>query len=521
MDTKEYERLLEDLGIAKNKTAREAKDILEIKLNEFIDIQNDEMIDRVTEAIDFAEEQMDVLDTGIALVEEAEETSEDFSELKGQGNIKRSTSLGETQGTASSVSQMSQKSQTVQTIGTQQNPDMSDHLWFHSISGTDSINVLFAKAVDELKYKQWETAKRIFDSITNIELHNPGAFLGKLMAEHHIAEIDNLYTTNDSSFEKDTNLQRAYDYGNDQQKEFIRQLREERDKKWNFEKAIAKKNKAKTSGDYVEAAKLFDALGDYATAKKQAENCKTRADEMRKHEIEQYEQREQEKQVNGLVKQLKDASDIRKAEELYKQLENMNSGIIGAEKPVSEKKLEECKAEIQRRKNRENESKASKIVGIVGIILCLVLGIPFNDGIWGYLPAQAYSVKLDIEDSSSPYLISFGVVNSLDIYMSKTEDIIMPLADLSSVNISYTTLKKVFKAPPTVNLYISSCGSVEKLYLDEKTTLINISSCEKLTEIYVTENIKDIEISSCPNVQIIWPEGFDNSKVHIEGDIKE
>ena len=44
MNIKEYERLLEDLKIAGNKTARETKDILEIKLNEFIDIQNDKGI---------------------------------------------------------------------------------------------------------------------------------------------------------------------------------------------------------------------------------------------------------------------------------------------------------------------------------------------------------------------------------------------------------------------------------------------------------------------------------------------
>ena len=513
MNIKEYERLLEDLKIAGNKTARETKDILEIKLNEFIDIQNDEMIERVTEAIDFAEAQMDVLDTGIALVEEAIEKKEDFSELKSQATEKKSKDLDGGQAVTANT-QFNKNAQSVNVS------NASEQLWFHSINGSDSIDRLFVQALDELKYKQWETAKRMFDSIISMEMHNPGAALGKMMAVYGISNIDDLYTCSDNRFERDVNLQRAFDYGNTEQKKFINTLRKEREQKWMFDKAMRQKNNARCAAEYMIASKIFDDLGDYSTAKSQAENCRILAEDLRERERQAEEERKFQQKINDLVNEVKD-SELNKAEDAYRQLEAINAGAIGGERPVSDVVLNECKERIQKKRKYAKEKKASNYIAIIGIIFCLMMGVPFTSGLFGYLPAPAYSLFMEIDESDSPYLISFGPIQGVEITNSKIKSFIMPFANLAYANFSCTDLGKKFVAPDAESVRLSSCETVETIRLDASTEFVDINNCPKLSEIYVTKNIGYISIKYSPNAKIIWPEGFDYSDVYVENDLNE
>ena len=347
--------------------------------------------ERVTEDIDYVEAQMDVLDTGIALVEENIETKEDFSELKSQGMEKKSKDLGGGQASTTNT-QLNQNAQSTNVLSE------SEQLWFYSINGSDSINKLFVQALGELKYKQWETAGRMFDSIISMEINNPGAYLGKVMARYGIASIDELYTSSNSRFEKDLDLQRAVDYGNTEQKNFISELRKEREQKWKFDKAMFQKRNARYSTEYILAARLFDELGDYSTAKSQAENCRILAEDARERARQEEEEQKIQKEIDELVDKLNNYTDVDMLEECYRQLESLNDGAIVGKKLVSDAELDKYKERIQRVRR---ENKVDSVKSIIKFILLAVLAFLLYNYLYIYNGSENVFMS---------YVISTGVV---------------------------------------------------------------------------------------------------------------
>ena len=91
MDEKRYRELLAKLGIVGNRTGHEIREHLEIKLNEYLERPDgDEMVERIEDALEYLEKQIEDLESGLEIKEEKKTAETSLDDLKGdsQKNFK-------------------------------------------------------------------------------------------------------------------------------------------------------------------------------------------------------------------------------------------------------------------------------------------------------------------------------------------------------------------------------------------------------------------------------------------------
>ena len=290
MDEKTLQELLIKLGIPTNRSYTDLYELLDAKLSEYLDRQDEasqNMVPEIQDALEYAEQKKKEAGGGIALAESVEQPRNgvDMDELRSgvktvsqdtasQSSISQSTTSQGIASVGASATGMAASAGTTASAGTMASTGGS--LWFASRYGADNIDKLFYRACDDLKYQQYEQAASKFDQILDVEPDNAGAYLGKAMAEHQLQNPNELGTKYDKVLDDDVNLRRAYDHGNDMQKKYINDALTERRCGIKYAKAQKAYEDSNNLEEQKEALRLFEELDTYRDSKAKADECRER-----------------------------------------------------------------------------------------------------------------------------------------------------------------------------------------------------------------------------------------------------
>ena len=136
----------------------------------------------------------------------------------------------------------------------------------------------------------WESADEYCERVLDTDPENGQAYLGKLMAELHVKNPDNLKDVKDN-FALNNNCVKAcrYDKGLNEKLnadiQFINQRNKEEQLNNQYNQACAKMSQADNQMDYQNAATLFEEIAEYKDSKLQAKKCRELAEVCRKDGI--------------------------------------------------------------------------------------------------------------------------------------------------------------------------------------------------------------------------------------------
>ena len=142
-----------------------------------------------------------------------------------------------------------------------------------------STESLLKRAHLFLEDSEWEKADAYCERILDVEPENSLAYLGKLMAEYKVKNIDELITC-DQSPEISNNYQKAVRFADAGLSSELSALFSQ----WVYYHAEEIKRKAQNQTDYLEAAKLFQSIVDFRDANEQALDCVQKAEDAEKEE---------------------------------------------------------------------------------------------------------------------------------------------------------------------------------------------------------------------------------------------
>lgn len=300
MSEQQYKELLKKLGIAPNKSYAEAYELLDAKLNEYLDrtdAEAEKIASDIQDAMDYAEPLVEREKTAIALApakgEVAEETEEIDEELLKRGAKRAEKKVG------------TSTNRTGASSGAGNANGASGKPWFYSLTGDLNVDGMFALAETDLSQGNYKQAESIFDTILRTEAGNAGAYMGKALAKWGLHDPNDIATCYADGFEKDSDLLKAKACGNDKQKKFIEDALEERRKGKIYTDAEKVLNISKDSTQLLQASTDFDSINTYRDAKKKAQACRDAADKAKV--AEEKHRKEAEKQRKKTEKQWKRA----------------------------------------------------------------------------------------------------------------------------------------------------------------------------------------------------------------------
>lgn len=234
MTEKNLKELLKQLNIGQNISYAEIKELLDAKLSEYLDRQDDKaegMVSEIQDAWDYVDDLIKNMGSGIALyeAEEPETINKDLlketarNKKKEVENSSFDTNAGSLGNSNSNVGSNTQSVQNVR-INTKGKE------WFYSINGDKNVDSMFELAEIDLKMGDYNHALSVFDTILNIEMTNAGAYMGKVLATYQLKETKELMTCSKKGIEQDYNLKRVEVCGSDRQKKIIQDVLEQRNK---------------------------------------------------------------------------------------------------------------------------------------------------------------------------------------------------------------------------------------------------------------------------------------------------
>lgn len=403
MDETRFNSFLKELGISENKTWRERKELLSLRMAEFQDSPMyqedgaDERQELFDQAIDYAEKMQSEQESGLTIDDGTQAVGNasngNVIDLKNRSASNDPASPVNVGNTSSAVSAKSSGNQAS---------------WFYSLKGAENINNLFVQAKDCLHYGEYEKADRIADSIIDLEPRNASAFLVKVLAKNQTENLSGLETINDPKFKSDVNITKLLDFSDDSQRVEVTNILDRNDKFLVYVKAERQYRDALNNEDPVgikDAGDLFESINDYRDASKKASECKEKSAEIEEKlriekeeadkkaaemeaerarlEAERLEQ-EHSKAYNYAVGSLigyKDSTDIKALPYVEKALEEFKA--LGNYED-SEEYVRKCEAQLEAIHRasaaKYNRDKfLSRIICIPVILIMLVLGFGFGD----------------------------------------------------------------------------------------------------------------------------------------------
>jgi len=375
MTEQQYKELLQTLGINATKSNVQTKELLEAKLNEYLDradAEAEQKASDVQDAMDYLEDLIVKMGGGIALApEEIEETEEgsqnSFTDRtagrKGAITYTSSSAVGST--TTGSGAQGGTTS-----AGTTSKPS---HPWFYSTTGDKNVDDMFKLAESDLMQGDFRHATSVFDTILRTEMANAGAYMGKVLAKYNLQEPKDIATCYTQGLDVDADLKRAESCGNDKQKKFIQDALEERRKSRIY--LDAERRMQKQMREQMDAKELqnimkkFDELGDYRDASQKADFCRTMYNELIYKEavdiLEKGTDSNKLQEAYAIFRELGDYKDAEnKANECFEVERKVGNCLV--EKEIRRKKrMEEWNKEQQEevRKERQEFEKDMKRYG--------------------------------------------------------------------------------------------------------------------------------------------------------------
>ena len=467
MTEKQYKELLQTLGINATKSNVQIKELLEAKLNEYLDrtdAEAEQMVSDIQDALDYVEDLIEKMGGGIALAPEdggkntkTDEESQKVLVQAAKKNKKEAVTY-----TSSAASGQNANAGTSATQGV--NP--KGKAWYYSLYGDQKVDAMFEMAEGDLKQGDFQHAKIVFDMILQIEVTNPGAYLGKVLAEHKLNSPKNLATCRDAGLENDPDLKRAISSANPAQKKFIQDALEERRLAEEYLNALGIFKgafKTKKIRDFQGAESLFMVLGDYRDAKEKVEDCRKEIERLRKEEEERARQEEIRRKV--------EESKRLEAEKRKKKQEE----IIAA--------LEKKRAEEKRKKIIRNSIIGGSIAIVLSIFMYFRYMSPTYYGTNIYMGAWFYD-EFTIADSVrkiAPGVFKKAKMTSIvipDSVIQIDSEAFMGCTSLETVKISENVQSIGSEA-------FAGCSSLKKVQLPDSLESIGesaFSGCVSLKE---------------------------------------
>ena len=456
MTEKQYKKLLKTIGIGTNKSNTEVKELLDAKLNEYLDrtdAEAEQMVSDIQDALDYVEELIDKMGGGIALAptetDKPEEIKQDLLDRRAnreKGAI--SYTPGSAAGGNTTAGNGSQGINTsVGASGTSPR-----HPWFHSINGDKNVDDLFVLAESDLQQGDFQHAESVFDTILRAEMVNVGAYLGKVLAKYDLQEPKDLATCYTQGLENDSDLKRAESCGNDKQKKFIQDALEERRKAMIYIDADKVLNTSNDATKLLDAAKEFEDIGSYRDASQKANACKDAAKKI-----------EEEKQ-----------------------------------KREKERKEQEKK---RKRKERREKNRKRITIGIIALAVYFVAGVLLYKGTSGYgawwcglFPNFVHTSDMHITHTHSPFFVSFAPLDSL--WISDTAHNMETVVALRGADrINYQKAMKKVTIPKNAKEVEINCARLKSLEIPDGVVslrLYNISS--ELTELEIPDSVQYLSL---------------------------
>ena len=123
--------------------------------------------------------------------------------------------------------------------------------------------------------REWDDAEKYFDRVLDINVEEPRAYIGKLLAENHVRTLEELWENKSwNSVKAMDNYKKAYRFAGDELKKTL----DEYYTKWVYREACLK---AKTYNidDLEEAVRLFTSIIDYEDSRERAAKARETANE--------------------------------------------------------------------------------------------------------------------------------------------------------------------------------------------------------------------------------------------------
>ena len=121
-----------------------------------------------------------------------------------------------------------------------------------------------------IEERKWDDAEKYFDRVLDINVEEPRAYIGKLLAENRVQTLDELWDKMSwSAIKNMENYKKAYRFSNGS----MQQMFDEHYIKWAYRTAC-RKAKSPQIPDVQEALRLFTEIAGYEDSGEQAESCK-------------------------------------------------------------------------------------------------------------------------------------------------------------------------------------------------------------------------------------------------------
>ena len=285
-------------------------------------------------------------------------------------------------------------------------------------AGNGAVAPLLKRAFMFLEDRDWESADEYCEKVLDTDPENAQAYLGKLMAELHVAKQEQLRDL-PQPFDQNNNYAKALRFGDEKLKsaltgyiEHINTRNENARLDGIYTRAKNAMSAANTESAYKEAATLFDSINEYQDSAVLAQSCYEKAEIARKDAILS----EGKSKMTGEI-----ISNYESALKLFESI----SGWKDADEKVyaCQKKLEElkAKAEAERLEEERIAKRNKKIATITTSFVCAIIAfiIVLNTVI---IPNNKYNDAIALMDAGK-YIEARSAFKALNGYKDSKEKI--------------------------------------------------------------------------------------------------
>ena len=464
MKEKQYKELLEKLNIGENRSNAEIRELLSIKLDEYLNREDEaalQMQSDIQDAMDYVEELIEKIGSGIALPsEELKEPKEKINRKLLEDAAKKNKKGADSYTPVSAAGGQAGSGTGTGTSAGSSGTGSKGKPWFYSINGDNNIDNLFGLAEGDLQIGDFHHAASVFDIILRSEMANAGAYMGKVLVKYKLQEPKDIATCYVNGLENDGDLKRAENCGNPKQKQFIQDALEERRKGMIYKDAETILQTSKDSAKLLQAAADFASISTYRDASQKADDCRSAAQKVK--------------------------DDANAAER-------------------ARKRKEAWKRKMERRK------KLKKIVPIAGAII-IGGGILFSIGIDGMTSGGGIGNLLKFGDvhidgnqekqdlDGYPNIKTVTMENAADVYVNnctRLKELTIKEADKVTVYAAKKTEKIDVDSVEELTLYgWGEEGQLEDVQVSN-VTKAKISTCYDLRNWDIEEGIEELELYGC------------------------
>ncbi len=293
-----------------------------------------------------------------------------------------------------------------------------------------NVEPLLRRVYIFLEDGDWESADEYCEKVLDIRPECAEAYLGKLMAELRVKTKEGLKEC-EYPFDDDNNYQRVIKYADDELKGYLKGVIsyiKERNENAYLEKqyasAIDRMNTAANEADFIAASRLFDDVSGYKDADVLANECRRRAEEIRKNAIyfnacQMLENRKTHHSIEATIKNYENAIAAFESLDGWRDsFEKINLATERLEAAKERFRIEKAELERLAEEKRIKAKKREKIMLITAsivfplIALTIVAVLVVNLVI---IPNKEYNAAVEAVNNAD-YATAYRLFTELDGY---------------------------------------------------------------------------------------------------------